>query len=107
MNITQVYEKVKIKDIFASLKEIFAGNKNDINQGILEQKLQEIYKVEFELGATDSISALEKDVENHTTTDRKIKSRKTSKMSTNIITTEIKNKEIEENISNHENNLDR
>lgn len=107
MDITQVYEKVKIKDLFTSLKDIFAGNKNDMNKEILEQKLQEIYKVEFELGATDSINALEKDIENHTTSGKTIKSRKTSKITTNGITTEIKNKGTEKNVSNHENTLDR
>ena len=50
-----VIEKVKLRDIFASLKNIIAGDKTSEDEKITDKKLQEIYKAEKELGATDSI----------------------------------------------------
>ena len=55
-----VIEKVKFKDILASLKEIFSGNKSAKDENKVNEKLQEIYKAEKELGATDSIANLTK-----------------------------------------------
>ena len=106
MNIAQGYEKVKIKDIFITLKDIFTENKNDMNKDILDQKLQEIYKVELEVGATDNIKALEKDIKNHAL-GKKVKNERTSKITTNKIVNEVKDKAIEKNAVNNENILDR
>lgn len=107
MSNAQAFEKVRIRDIFACLRDIFTENKNDINEEIIEQKLQEIYKVELELGVTDSINALEKDIENHQTSKKSIRSKKTSKMTTNRIITDVKNKQINKDVLNNENTLDR
>ena len=66
-----VVEKVKIRDILATLKNIIAENKSDENEKIIDKKLQEIYKVEKELGATDSIANLTKELEMHEISKKK------------------------------------
>ena len=82
MDIT-VNEKIKLRDIFASLKDIFVGSKTDENEDILNQKIQHIFKVQSELGATKSIEALEKEVETHEIEEKNKK--KSSRISTNKV----------------------
>ena len=62
-----VNEKIRIRDIFASLKEIISGTTSNVNEEKINKRLQEIYCTQSELGATASIAALEKDVQNHST----------------------------------------
>lgn len=53
-------EKVRIRDIFSGLKDIFLGNNSSINNDELNKKIEEVRKVEGELGASKSIQRLEK-----------------------------------------------
>ena len=100
-----IIEKVKIKDIFESFKEIISGKKTDNNKEIINQKLQAIYNAEKELGSTDSISILEKNIENHEIeNDKKKKRTKATKKITentnNVISTEMKKIEVIEKEEN-------
>ena len=87
-----IIEKVKLRDILASLKNIVAGNKSSENEKITDKKLQEVYKAEKEIGATDSIANLTKELEMHETPKKRRTSRNTEKL------TKINNP-IKENIN--------
>lgn len=87
-----VIEKVKFRDILASLKSIVAGNKSNEDEKIIDKKLQEVYKVEKELGATDSITNLTKELEMHETPKKK-RTTKNSDKGTKI------NSAVKENIN--------
>ena len=75
-----VIEKVKLRDIFVGLKNILAGNKTSEDEKITDGKLQEIYKAEKELGATDSIANLTKELEMHEAPKKKRAARNTEKV---------------------------
>ena len=96
-----VVEKVKIRDILAALKNIIAENKSDENEKITDKKLQEIYKVEKEIGASDSIANLTKELEMHETPKKKRTTRNLNKVTkiNNPVkenVNSIKNKEMQE-----------
>ena len=91
-----VVEKVKFRDILASLKNIVAGNKSSEDKKIIDKRLQEIYKEEKELGATDSIANLIKELEMHETPKKKRTARNTEKV------TKINNP-VKENINSKNN----
>ena len=86
-----VVEKVKIRDILLTLKNIIAENKSDENEKITDKKLQEVYKVEKEIGASESIANLTKELEMHETPKKKRTTRNLNKV-TNI------NNQVKENI---------
>ena len=86
-----VVEKVKIRDILLTLKNIIAENKSDENEKITDKKLQEVYKVEKEIGASESIANLKKELEMHETPKKKRNTRNLNKV-TNI------NNQVKENI---------
>ena len=75
-----VIEKVKFRDILADLKNIVVGNKSSEDEKIIDKRLQEIYKVEKELGATDSIANLTKELEMHETPKKKRTTRNLNKV---------------------------
>ena len=75
-----VVEKVKIRDILLTLKNIIAENKSDENEKITDKKLQEVYKVEKEIGATDSIAKLTKELEMQETPKKKRTTRNLNKV---------------------------
>ncbi|MBQ2938603.1 MAG: hypothetical protein IJE05_07045 [Clostridia bacterium] len=102
----QVSEKVKIRDIFASLKDIFLKDGSNENQENLEQELKKIYKVQSELGVTGDIAKLEKDVQTHTISEKSKKNKNESRISTKKVIIEEEN-EIDENTLDQENSLDR
>ena len=77
-----VIEKVKFRDILASLKNIVVGNKSSEDEKIIDKRLQEIYKVEKELGVTDSIANLTKELEMHETPKKKRTTRNLNKVHT-------------------------
>lgn len=106
MDNMQVSERIKVRDIFASLKDIFSKSEANENQEELEHKLKEIYKVQAEIRATEEIAALEKDIQTHTTSKKSTKNKNTSKISTKRVNLE-KEKGIEEVILDQENSLDR
>lgn len=58
-----VIEKVKFKDIIIEIKNIIVGDTASEDEKTTNKKLQEIYIIEKELGATDSIENLTKDLE--------------------------------------------
>lgn len=73
-------EKVKLRDIITSLKDVVFGNKINKDEDAVTKKIQEINQVEKELGATDSIEKLIKELETHETS----KKRRTGRKSTEI-----------------------
>ena len=75
-----VIEKVKFRDILASLKNIVVGNKSSEDEKIIDKRLQEIYKVEKELGVTDSIANLTKELEMHEAPKKKKSARNTERV---------------------------
>lgn len=101
-----VNQKVKIRDIFSSLKDIFSGSKSNKNEEIVNQKLEAIYKVQSELGVTDSIAKLEKDIKTHIFSEKVGKTKNSTKVSTRVVTSEIENT-IQESSLNQDNSLDR
>lgn len=101
-----VNQKVKIKDIFSSLRDILSGSKSNKNEEIINEKLEAIYKVQSELGVTESIAKLEKDIKTHILSEKISKNRNTAKVSTRVVTSEME-KTIQENSLNQDNSLDR
>lgn len=95
-----IIEKVKFRDILESLKSIVVGNKSTNDEKLIDAKLQEIYKVEKEMGATASIEKLVKELEMH----EEPKKRKTDR-SLNKITKS--NNTIRENSIKIERNRDK
>lgn len=75
-----VIEKVKIRDILESLKDIFSGKKSSKDENIVDKKLQEIYKVEKELGVTANIANLTKELEMREIPKKKRTTRNTEKV---------------------------
>ena len=67
-----IIEKVRLRDIFISLKNIFSENKTNKDEIEIEKRLQEIYKTEKELGATGSIEKLTKELQTHEIPKKKI-----------------------------------
>lgn len=105
MDIT-VNEKVRFKDILLGLKDIFGGSKSNESDEKLNQKLQEIYKVQSELGATKNIAALEKDVETHDILEDS-KKKKSSRISTKKVISSKEEKVLEKEEIDTEKFLDR
>lgn len=73
-----VNEKIGIKDILSGLAELVFPKKENAkkdDEKELEEKLNEIYKVEQEIGATKRIEVFEKNIEKHEV--EKTKGRKT------------------------------
>lgn len=70
-------EKVRFKDLFSSLKDILFGNNNSVDDNELNKKIEEIRKVEAEIGGTASIEKLIKAQQTYIT-DEKSKKRRTS-----------------------------
>ena len=73
-----VNEKIGIKDILSGFAELVFAKKEDTkkdNEKELEERLNEIYKVEQEIGATKRIEVFEKNIEKHEV--EKTKGRKT------------------------------
>lgn len=102
-----INQKVKRKEnIFTTFIEIISRNKTDIKEEMLSERLEEIYRVQSELGATDSIIALEKDLENHNTAEKKAKKMDADRISTKNVTSKIENT-IQENTIDQENNIER
>ena len=66
-----IIKKVRIRDIFASLKDIISENKTSKDEIEIEKRLQEIYKTEKELGATGSIENLTTELQTHETPKKK------------------------------------
>ncbi|MGN1303188.1 MAG: hypothetical protein ACI4VO_06155 [Clostridia bacterium] len=93
-----VIEKVRLRDIFASLKNIIAGDKTSEDEKITDKKLQEIYKAEKELGATDSIANLTKELEMQEAPKKKKSARNTEKVTkiNNPVKEKINSKNKEE-----------
>lgn len=93
-----VIEKVRLRDIFASLKNIIAGDKTSEDEKITDKKLQEIYKAEKELGVTDSIANLTKELEMHEAPKKKRVARNTEKVTkvNNPVKEKINSKNKEE-----------
>ena len=82
-----VSQKSGIREMIATIKEIFFGRKLDIGEDYINERLQLIYKEEREDGGTDYISKLEKDVQKQ---DDKVVKKK-------IIKTELSPEKIETN----------
>lgn len=80
ISVNEKLEKVRLKDIFTSLKDIFIGNNSNIDDNKLNKEIEEIRKVESELGASTSIQILEKQIEEHYS-DEKPKRRNSTKIS--------------------------
>ena len=93
-----VIEKVKFRDILASLKNIVVGNKSSEDEKIIDKRLQEIYKVEKELGVTDSIANLTKELEMHEAPKKKKSARNTERVTkvNNPVKEKINSKNKEE-----------
>ena len=70
----------QIRDILESLKDIFSGKKSSKDENIVDKKLQEIYKVEKELGVTANIANLTKELEMREIPKKKKTSRNTEKV---------------------------
>lgn len=51
-------ERVRIRDIFASFKDIILGAPNQESDKVIEDKLQKVYEVEKEIGASKNIESL-------------------------------------------------
>ena len=75
-----IVDRVKLRDILASLKNIVVGNKSSEDEIIVDRKLQEVYKAEKEIGATDNIANLVKELEMHETPKKKRTTRNTDKV---------------------------
>lgn len=77
MDITQVNnEKVRLRDIFSSLKDIFGTSKSEKEEDFIDKRVKDIYAVQTELGATKNIEALEKEIQKH----GDVKTKKSSKI---------------------------
>lgn len=94
-------------NIFTVFMDIISRNKSDnIKEEMLSERLEEIYRAQSELGITDSIRALERDVETHISPVKMTKKMDTSRISTKSGEYE-KEKTIQENTLNQENNVER
>ncbi len=94
-----VIEKVKIRDIILSIKDFFARDNSAENEDEIEKKLQEIYKAEKELGATDSIEKLTKELEMKETPKKKRQERKLKEVTINTVKEEkdsINNEKVQD-----------
>ena len=92
-------------DIFASLKEIISGTTSNVNEEKINKRLQEIYYAQSELGATASIAALEKDVQNHHSNKVKTTRRHASKIDANSNSVKTVNVERDKGVE-EENSLE-
>ena len=102
-----INQKVKRKEnIFTTFIDIISRNKPDIKEEMLNERLEEIYRAQAELGATDSITALEKGLENHSYSGKKAKKINTDRISTKSVTSNIENT-VQENTLDQENNIER
>ena len=95
ISVNKNIEKVSLKDIFASLKDIFIGNNSNVDDNKLNREVEEIRKIESELGASTSIQILEKQIEEHFS-EEKPKRRNSTKISSKKM--EIKEENIEKEI---------
>ena len=100
-----VIEKIKIKDIFLSLKEIIVGSTSNVNEENVNKRLEEIYYTQSKLGATSSIDSLEKEVQAHFTKQKAIRNRRQTKVEAKHNNVQKINNN-EENILQEENNLE-
>ena len=106
-NEINIVEKTKLRDVIEALKDIFVGEKVK-DEGNMEQKLQEIYKVEKEIGGTANIASLEKDVQQHGEKRNKKMDKKGTKTFENrggheeIENQQIENQGIEKNLDDDE-----
>lgn len=102
-----INQKVKRKEnIFTTFIDIISRNKQDIKEEMLSERLEEIYRAQAELGATDSITALERGLENHSISEKKAKKIDKDRMSTKTIISNIENT-IQKNTLDQENNIER
>lgn len=53
-------ERIKFRDIIETFRNLFATSENKENSEITNKKLQRVYEVEKELGATERINSREK-----------------------------------------------
>ena len=56
-------EKIKVKDILATIRDFFSTSDSVENNKALNEKLQKVYEIEKEIGATKSINSAEKFVQ--------------------------------------------
>lgn len=80
ISLNENVEKVKFRDILVGLKDIFVGNNSNIDDSKLSKEIDEIYKIESEIGASTNIQTLEKQLEKHYSIE-KTKRKNTTKMS--------------------------
>lgn len=97
ISLNENVEKVKFRDILVGLKDIFIGNNSNIDDNKLNKEIDEIYKVESEIGASASIQTLEKQLEKHYSIEKP--KRKTS---TKISSIQIEDREETKNIEEEE-----
>lgn len=101
-----VNQKTKLRDIGIILKDIFSGSNSTKDEDIINKKLEAVYKVEAQLGVTNSIAQLEQDIKTHITSEKSSKNKEINKVSTRIVTSGMENKKQEE-LLNQDISLDR
>lgn len=56
-------EKIRLKDIFATIKDMFSTSDNIENDKLVNEKLKKVYEIQDEIGATRRIISSERFVQ--------------------------------------------
>lgn len=92
-------ERVKLRDIIAVIRDIFSTSKDVENDKLVNKKLQAVYEVEKEIGATKGIMSAEKFLEKYTSKSSRKKSiRKVEPMEVEFM--EVSTKSIGDELEN-------
>lgn len=98
ISVNENIEKIKLRDIFVTLKDIFVGNNINVDDNTLNKEIEKIRKVESEIGVSDSIRTLEKQLEKHYSIEKTKR-----KSSTKISSIQIEDKKKAKTMSSEEN----